>query len=69
MDTELYKDIFAHVEVMKAKGTISPNDTELFYFTDNVDDAVDYIRINTIKKYNLEPKEKLSPFKWLFEKE
>lgn len=69
MDKEFYKNIIAHIEVMKAEGTISPNDTDLFFFTDSVDEAVDYIQKNTIKKYNLRPKEKVKPFKWLFEKQ
>ena len=67
MDTEFYKNIIAHIEVMKEKGTISPDDSKLFIFTDSVDEAVDYIQNNTIKKYNLRPAEKVKPFKWLFE--
>ena len=67
MDTEFYKNIIAHIEVMKEKGTISPDDNKLFIFTDSVDEAVDYIQNNTIKKYNLRPAEKVKPFKWLFE--
>ena len=67
MDTEFYKNIIAHIEVMKEKGTISPDDNKLFIFTDSVDEAVDYIQNNTIKKYNLRPKAKVKPFTWLFE--
>jgi uncharacterized protein (TIGR00730 family) len=68
MDKEFYKNIIAHVDVMKTEGTISPDDTDLFFFTDEVDEAVAYIQNNTIKKYGLGPKEKMRPFKWLFEK-
>lgn len=68
MDREFYKNIIEHIEVMKMKSTISANDTNLFLFTDSVDEAVMYIQDNTIKKYNLKPKEKVKPFKWLFEK-
>ena len=68
MDMEFYKNIMAHIEVMKAKGTISPDDTNLFFFTDSVEEAVTYIQNNTIKKYNLQPEKKEKPFKWLFEK-
>lgn len=68
MDKEFYKNIMAHIEVMKANGTISPNDTDLFFFTDSVEEAVTYIQNNTIKKYNLQPEKKVKPFKWLFEK-
>ncbi|MGB4844195.1 MAG: TIGR00730 family Rossman fold protein [Ferruginibacter sp.] len=68
MDKEFYKNIIAHIEVMKTEGTISPDDTNLFFFTDSVDDAVEYIKNNTIKKYNLQPAKKRKPFKWLFER-
>ncbi len=69
MDTEFYKNILAHIELMKSQGTISPDDTQLFIFTDDIDEAVDYIQNHTIKRYNLRPAEiKLRPFSWLFEK-
>ncbi|MBK8610735.1 MAG: TIGR00730 family Rossman fold protein [Chitinophagaceae bacterium] len=69
MDKEFYRNIIAHIDVMKEKGTISPEDTNLFFFTDDVDEAVAYIQNNTIKKYDLRPKVKVKPFRWLFEKE
>jgi len=69
LDKEFYRNIIAHIEVMKKEGTISPEDTNLFFFTDSIDEAVAYIQNNTIKKYDLRPKEKVKPFKWLFEKE
>ncbi len=69
MDKKFYRNIIAHIEVMKAAGTISPNDTDLFFFTDSVDEAVAYIQNNTIKKYNLKPEQKVKPFKWLFERD
>ena len=53
MDKEFHKNIIAHVELMKSQSTISPDDTQLFIFTDDIDEAVKYIEINTIKKYNL----------------
>ena len=69
MDKEFHKNIIAHVEVMKTAGTISPEDTKLFFFTDDVDEAVNFIQNNTIKKYGLRIAEKkLRPFRWLFEK-
>lgn len=68
MDKEFHKHIMAHNEVMKAEGTISPQDTELFLFTDDVDEAVAYIQNNTIQRYSLRPKAKTKPFAWLLEK-
>ena len=68
MNKEFYKNIIAHIDVMKAQSTISPDDTKLFLFTDDVDEAVNYIQNNTIKKYNLQPKKRVRPFSWFFEK-
>ena len=68
MDKEFYKHIIAHIEVMKQEGTISEADMKLFFFTDNIDEAVDYIRHNAIKKFNLRPEKPFKPFKWLFER-
>ena len=68
MDKEFHKNIIAHVDVMKTAGTISPDDSKLFFFTNNVDEAVTYIQKHTIKKYDLkQERKKLKPFKWLFE--
>jgi len=70
MDKTFHSNIIAHIALMKERGTISPDDTKLFFFTDDVDEAVAYIQNNTIKKYNLQPeKVKVKPFKWLFEKD
>ena len=67
-DTDFHKHLIEHIEQMKTKGTISATDTSLFLFTDSVEDAVTYIRENTIKQFNLQPKKPYKPFKWLFEK-
>ncbi len=67
LDKEFHKNIMAHNEVMKANGTISPNDTDLFLFTDDIEEAVAYIQNNTIKRYKLQPKKKVKPFAWLLE--
>ena len=68
MDKEFYRHIMAHNELMLKEGTISPEDMKLFIFTDDVDEAVAYIRDNTIQKFNLKPERPFRPFKWLFEK-
>jgi len=69
MDREFHQHIIAHIELMKKAGTISPDDSKLFIFTDDMDEAVNYIQSNTIKKYNLRPAEiRRRPFRWLFEK-
>ena len=69
MNKEFHKNIITHIEIMKAAGTISSDDSELFFFTDNPDEALAYIKNNTINKYDLRgEKKKIKPLKWLFEK-
>ncbi|HEX2684289.1 MAG TPA: TIGR00730 family Rossman fold protein [Ferruginibacter sp.] len=68
MGKEYHKDIIEHIEKMKEEGTISPPDLDLCLFTDSVEEAVDHIKENSIKKYNLHPKKPYKPFAWLFEK-
>ncbi len=68
MDKEFYKHIIAHIALMKQEGTISADDLKLFFFTDNIEEAVDYIQRNAIKKFNLRPEKPFKPFKWLFER-
>ena len=65
---EFHKDLIEHIEKMKAIGTISTTDTELFLITDSVDEAVAYIQKNSVVKYNLQPAKPYRRFKWLFEK-
>ncbi len=67
-DTEYHKDLIAHINRLKAEGTISPGDENLFLVTDSIDEAVAYIQKNSIAKFNLQPEKPYRPFKWLFEK-
>ncbi|MEI7734521.1 MAG: TIGR00730 family Rossman fold protein [Ferruginibacter sp.] len=66
-DKIFHKELIAHIDLMKAEGTISADDTDLFLVTDSVDEAVAYIQKNTIAKFNLQPEKPYKPFKWLFE--
>ncbi len=65
---DFHKDLIEHIEKMKANGTISITDTDLFLFTDSVDEAVTYIQKNSVVKYNLQPEKPYRPLKWFFEK-
>ncbi|MEO7535315.1 MAG: TIGR00730 family Rossman fold protein [Ferruginibacter sp.] len=66
-DTEFHKALVQHVDLMKAAGTISPEDPNLFLFTDSVDEAVAYIQKNSIAKYKLQYEKPRKPFRWLLE--
>lgn len=65
-DRAFHKDLLEHIEVMKEKGTISPEDEKLFLVTDSMDEAVQFIRDNTISKFKLKP-ETRKPSPWLRE--
>ncbi|MCW3092545.1 MAG: Cytokinin riboside 5-monophosphate phosphoribohydrolase [Ferruginibacter sp.] len=66
-DTQFHKQLVAHIDHMKAVGTISQDDTNLFLFTDSVDDAVTYIQ-NIILKFKLHPAKPRKPLRWLRER-
>ncbi len=66
-DIPFHQQLVEHVNSMKAAGTISPEDTQLFLFTDSVDEAVEYIKKNSIVKFKLKPETPKKPSWWLFE--
>jgi uncharacterized protein (TIGR00730 family) len=66
-DKEFHKKIMEHIELMKANGTISPEDLSLCLFTDSVEEAVAYLRENAIGRFGLKP-EVIKKDWWLFEK-
>jgi hypothetical protein len=67
-DTSFHKNLLAHIAVLKENGTISTNDSDYYLVTDSVDEAVEYIRQNSILKFKLQPEKPYKPFRWLFEK-
>ncbi len=66
-DRPFHQKLLEHLELMKEKGTISADDTQYTLCTDSIEDAVDYIRQNSIDKFKLETEKPKRPFKWLFE--
>ena len=67
-DTAFHKDLIEHIALMKNKSTISDSDTNLFLVTDSIDEAVEYIKQNSVVKFNLKTQKPYKPFAWLFEK-
>ncbi|MBS1502859.1 MAG: TIGR00730 family Rossman fold protein, partial [Bacteroidetes bacterium] len=61
--------LLAHIEAMKANATIGQYDDSLFLVTDDIDEAKELIIEKSIRQYNLKPKRKVKPLKWLFERE
>jgi uncharacterized protein (TIGR00730 family) len=68
-DKAFHKKLLEHIDVMKTELTISSTDSNLFFVTDSVEEAVEYIRQNSIVKFNLKAKAPYKPFNWLFEAE
>jgi len=62
---EYHKDLIEHIERMKERKTIAPEDMELFLVTDSIEEATSLIR-KAIRKFGLKH-EKPSISKWLFE--
>lgn len=66
-DKEYHKEIMTHIQLMKEKGTISPEDDQLFFLTDSIEEAMHILSERSIKQFKLTP-EKQIPLKWLFER-
>lgn len=67
MGREFHKEMIEHVQLMKERGTISPDDDQLFVVTDSVEEAIQVLKEKSIKRFDLRP-EKQKPFTWLFER-
>lgn len=67
-DKTYHKELIEYIEFMKQKGTISPEDLQLCLFTDSVKEAVEYIKINAISKFDLKHEKPKKTKWWLFEK-
>lgn len=64
---DFHKELFDYIAKMKVAGTISPEDLDLVLLTDSIEDAVEHLKIKSIKQFGLkyaEPK----PAPWLFER-
>jgi predicted Rossmann-fold nucleotide-binding protein len=67
-DTAYHKELMAHIELMKHKGTISAEDLKLCLFTDSIQDAIHHLKENAINKFGLKPESKRKTLWWLFER-
>jgi uncharacterized protein (TIGR00730 family) len=66
-DRAYHKELLAHIELMKKKKTISVDDLSLILVTDSIDEALQFIKGQSIARYGLLPERKRWPAKWLFE--
>jgi uncharacterized protein (TIGR00730 family) len=69
MDKEYHQELMRYIDKMIERGTVSPSDKDLFFYTDSVDEAVAYLHENTVDDFQLTvEKKRWKPFGWLFEK-
>lgn len=67
LDRAYHRELLQHIEWMKKKRTISAEDLKLILVTDSIEEAVSFIKEQSIVRYGLVPK-KPSPAKLLFER-
>lgn len=68
-DRAYHKDLLEHIELMKTKNTISADDLDLILVTDSVSEAVDFIKEQSVKRYNLGTHQRrFRPLRWLRER-
>lgn len=66
---DYHHELLEHIGQMNRNSTISPGDEQLFFVTDDIEQAKELIIEKSIKKFNLKPATRIRPFKWLFEHE
>lgn len=62
MGTEYHGELMAHIHKMLEEKTISPEDTELFLFTDSVQEAIVHINKHAILGFGLKKRRKVKPW-------
>jgi uncharacterized protein (TIGR00730 family) len=60
--SEYHKELCQHIQIMAKNESISPEDMELIFVTDSVEDMAEHIKTHAIKKFNLV--RKLQKRKW-----
>jgi hypothetical protein len=62
-DSKYHRELINHIQLMCEQESISPEDMELLYVTDSIDELVKHLEIHSIKKFGLTKKYKP---KWWF---
>lgn len=63
-----HRELLEHIDHMKSKHTISPEDLNLILVTDSIEEAIQFIKDKSIARYGLVTGPKPSPLRWLFER-
>jgi len=69
LDKEFHRELLEHIAWMKRQKTISPQDLDLILVTDSIDEAIQFIKEQSIARYGLVTERKHAPLRWLFERE
>lgn len=69
MDETYHAKLMEYVDQMIAAGTVSPEDKQMFLYTDSIPMAVEHLRKHTIDHFQLthEVAKEWRPWRWLFE--
>ena len=63
-----HRELLEHIEWMRVTKTISEEDLDLILVTDSIDEAVQFIKEQSIARYGLTPAKKRSPWGLLLER-
>lgn len=66
MGTEYWSKFIDFVDEMIAEKTIDPEDKDIFYITDDIDEAMAYLKKHAVDRFGLKPK-KLKKYRFLGE--
>jgi hypothetical protein len=61
MGKSYHQELFEYINKMVAEKTISPDDVQLFLFTDSVPEAIQHINTYAIEGYGLKKKQIIKP--------
>jgi uncharacterized protein (TIGR00730 family) len=64
---DFHQKLIEHTHIMRKEGTVSEADLSLFLVTDSIEEAVELIKEESIKRHGLKVEERIKPFRWLFE--
>lgn len=68
MNQAYHTRLMEYIDTMIERGTVSPDDKNLFFYTDSIDEAVEYLHRHTVDPFQLKKESKQwRPFRWLFE--
>ncbi len=66
---EYHQNLYNHIQLMVNNGTISKEDASMFLFTDNVEEAINYILTHPIVIQRKKEDKKILPKWWIGEKQ